>query len=80
MNDNIIKYELQNILSGKSSSSHDAIIQAVAHHLRTSQRASPMAEEKHQNKAKETEKLIDFASKNKLFRSDINEEKYISEG
>jgi hypothetical protein len=76
MNDNIIKYELQNILSGKSSSSHDAIIQAVAHHLRTSQ----MAEEKHQNKAKETERLIDFASKNKLFRSDINEEKYISEG
>ncbi|NJL12406.1 MAG: hypothetical protein HC913_05015 [Microscillaceae bacterium] len=75
-----MKYELQNILSGESGSSHDAIIQAVAHHLRTSQRTSPMAEEKHQNKGKETEKLIDFAAKNKLFRSDIEEEKYISEG
>lgn len=64
MNLTSIKYELQHILSGKSGISYDAIIQAVARHLRTSQRASPMAEEKHQNKAKETEKLITFAQKN----------------
>lgn len=57
MNLNLIKYELQTILSGKSGNSYDAIIQTIAHHLRT----SPMAEEKHQNKSKETEKLIDFA-------------------
>lgn len=56
MNLKLIKYELQTILSGKSGNSYDAIIQAVAHHLRT----SPMVEEKHQNKSKETEKLIDF--------------------
>lgn len=39
-----------------------------------------MAEEKHQNKAEEREKLIAFATENKLFYHDIEENKYISEG
>uniref|UniRef100_UPI00404B70F3 putative polyvalent protein kinase domain-containing protein n=1 Tax=Flavobacterium sp. TaxID=239 RepID=UPI00404B70F3 len=75
-----IKNELQNILSGKSGFSHDPIIQAVAHYLRTGERASPMAQEKHQNKAKEAADLIDFAEKNQLFYDNIDEKKYISEG
>ncbi len=50
-----IKYELQNLISGKSSASYDALIQAVASHLRSGKRTSPMAKEKHQNKAQETE-------------------------
>ena len=74
------KYELQTILSGKSGNSYDALIQTIAHYLRTSQRTSPMAEEKHQNKSQETEKLITFAAENKLFYNDIEEDQYISEG
>ncbi|MGB0861459.1 MAG: hypothetical protein ACPG19_04615 [Saprospiraceae bacterium] len=58
-----MKNELQNILSGKSGYSYDAVIQAVTNHLRTSQRTSPMAKEKHQNRAKETERLITFWDK-----------------
>ena len=52
-----IKYELQNLISGKSGASYDALIQTVASHLRRGKRTSPMAKEKHQNKAQETEKL-----------------------
>jgi hypothetical protein len=57
MNIKSIKNELQNILSGKSGYSYDAVIQAVTNHLRT----SPMAEGKYENKGKETAKLVTFA-------------------
>jgi hypothetical protein len=39
-----------------------------------------VAEEKHQNKAKEKEKLINFATQNNLFLDTILNENYISEG
>jgi len=55
------KHELQNILSGTSGNSYDALIQTVAHYLRGGTKASPMAEEKHQNKQKEKERLVAFA-------------------
>lgn len=74
------KHELQNIISGKSSDSHDAFIQAVTHYLRSGKRASAMAQEKHENKAKETESLIAFASKNNLFIAEIDESNFISSG
>ncbi len=61
-----LKYELQNLISGKSSASYDALIQAVASHLRCGKRTSPMAEEKYQNKVQETEKLIEFVKSNNL--------------
>lgn len=80
MNSKTIKHELQNILSGKSGFSHDAVIQAIANHLRTSQRASPMAKEKHQNKSKETASLIAFAQQHQLFYNEIDERNYIAEG
>lgn len=80
MNSNTIKHELQNILSGKSGFSHDAVIQAIANHLRTSQRASPMAKEKHQNKSKETASLIAFAQQHQLFYNEIDERNYVAEG
>lgn len=80
MNQKHIKNELQNILSGKSGAGYDAVIQAVANHIRTSQRTSPVAEEKHQNKSEETKSLIEFAYRNDLFIDDIDEEKFISEG
>lgn len=80
MNLNIIKNELQNILSGTSGNSYDAAIQAIAGHLRRSKRASPTAEEKHKNKPEEKEKLIDYAESLNLFYNDVPEENYISEG
>ena len=75
-----IKYELQNLISGKSSASYDALIQAVASHLRSGKRTSPMAEEKHQNKVQEKEKLIEFAKSNNLIIEDIPEERFIASG
>lgn len=75
-----IKYELQNLISGKSGASYDALIQTVASHLRSGKRTSPMAEEKHQNKAQETEKLITFAKSNNLILEDIPEENFIASG
>lgn len=80
MNIKQIKHELQNILSGKSSHSYDAIIQAVTNYLRTSQKTSPLAEEKHKNKSEETKKLVDFAKKNNLFYNTIDKSQYVSEG
>jgi len=60
------KNELQNLISGKSGASCDAVIQTVASHLRRGKSTSPMAEEKHENKAQETEELIVFAKSNNL--------------
>jgi len=59
MNIKQIKYELQNLISGKSGASYDALMQTTASHLRTGKRTGPVAEGKHQNKAQETEELID---------------------
>ncbi len=73
------KYELRNILSRKSGSSHDSLIQAAANHLRSGKRASPMAEEKHQNTI-ETKKLIDWADKCNLIFNSIDETKFIPSG
>ena len=67
MQENLIKYELQYLISGKSGASYDALIQTVAHYLRSGKRASPMAEEKHQDKAEEAERLIRFAEQSGLF-------------
>jgi len=71
MNIKQVKYELQNLISGKSGASYDALIQTVAGYLRSGKRASPMAEEKHQNKAQETKELIDFAKSNHLIIENI---------
>jgi hypothetical protein len=80
MNTKQIKHELQNLISGKSGASYDALIQTVAGHLRSGKRTSPMAEEKHQNKAQETKELIDFAKSNNLILGNIPEENFIASG
>lgn len=74
------KYELQNIISGKSSTSHDALIQTISSYLKRSKSSSPVAEEKHQNKPKEAERLIQFAHKNNLFVNNIDQSKFIASG
>jgi hypothetical protein len=80
MNIKQIKYELQHLISGKSGASYDALIQTVASHLRSGTRTSPMAEEKHQNKAQETEELIEFAKSNSLLLDIIPEDRFIASG
>ena len=80
MNVKQVKHELQNILSGKSSYSYDATIHTITNYIRTSQKAGPLAEEKHQNKQEETARLISFATSNNLFYKNLDKTKYISEG
>jgi hypothetical protein len=80
LNLNKTKYELQNVISGESGSSHDSLIQTIASYLRRSQRSGPKAEEKHKNKPQETERLIKFALINDLIISEIDQEKFISHG
>lgn len=74
------KYELQNILSGKSSTSQDPIIQTICSYLRRSKRASPLAEEKHKFKSEEAARIISFAIEFDLIVSDIDESDFISSG
>ena len=66
MNIKQTKYELQHLISGESSFGYDALIQAIARHLSSGQSASPMAEEKHQNKPEEAKRLLEFARRNEL--------------
>ncbi len=80
MNLKQIKYELQNLISGKSGASYDALIQTVASHLRGGKRTGPMAKEKHENKTQETEELIEFAKSNHLRIENISKEKIIASG
>ncbi|MCI4648922.1 hypothetical protein [Phaeodactylibacter sp.] len=80
MNINQIKYELQHLISGKSGFGYDALIQAVARHLGSGKRASPMAEEKHENKPKEAKRLLEFARQSELIIDDINQEAFVSAG
>lgn len=74
------KNELQNILSGKSSSSYDALIQTIANYLRSGKRTSPTSQDKHNDKEEETKKLIDFATQNNLFLTNVDEANFISSG
>nr|WP_246516232.1 hypothetical protein [Aequorivita echinoideorum] len=74
------KYELQNLISGKSGASYDALIQTISSYLRSGKRTSPMAEEKHEHKAEKTKRLIAFAERHGLFVDSISKNKFISSG
>ena len=80
MNQREIKYDLQNLISGKSGASYDALIQTVTSLLRSGKRAGPMAEEKHKNKSKEAAELIKFATSNNLMLKKIPEDRFIAKG
>ena len=77
---NLIKNELQAIISGTSESGNASLIQTVANHLRSSKRTSPVAEEKHEGKKEEAKKLIQFAFDNDLTIDFIDERKFVSSG
>ena len=59
MNISTIKYELQNILSGKSEVSHGESIQAITCYLRESIGTSEETKKNESNKSEETKKLND---------------------
>ena len=75
-----IRYELQNLISGESSTSYDAFIQTITRYLRSGKRAGPVAQEKHQNKGEETKRLINFARDQDVFIASINRGDFISAG
>ncbi len=52
-----LKYELHNVISGKSQVRHGRIIQAIANYLDQGARTSPKTEHSKQYKEEETEKL-----------------------
>ncbi len=75
-----MKYELQNILSGKSKIKYGDAIQTIINFLRRSQEAGGMAEKKQQNKKQEEEKLIAWIEDNNFWCSEIDFTKFVSEG
>ena len=75
-----IKYELQNILSGKSKVSHGESIQAITCYLRESLGTSEKTKENESSKSEETKKLIDYINANHLWSCDINFGLFISAG
>lgn len=70
MNIKSIKYELQNILSGKSAVSHGATIQAITRYLRASAGASTETQRNEPNKSQETRKLIEYINSQQLWNCD----------
>ncbi len=75
-----IKYELQNILSGKSEVSYGEPIQAITRYLRESLGTSEKIRENESNKSEETKKLIDYINANHFWSCDINFGLFISAG
>lgn len=60
MNIGILKYELQNILSGKSAVSYGEPIQAITRYLRKSIGTSKETQGNESIKSEETKKLIEY--------------------
>ena len=75
-----MKYELQNIISGKSQIIHGTIIQATASYLERSQSTSQVDKESKLFREQETAYLKDYTTLNNLWILDINIENYVSEG
>jgi Serine/Threonine/Tyrosine Kinase found in polyvalent proteins len=75
-----IKYELKNILQGKSTVSNGELIQTTANYLRECHKASGMAEENKPDRQEETKTLIKFINENKLWNCNINFAAFVSQG
>ena len=77
---NSLKYELHNILSGKSEVRFGAIIQTIAGYLKNGETTSGTIESEKHLKSEETERLKKYITKNNLWIEDINLSQYVSEG
>jgi putative ubiquitin-RnfH superfamily antitoxin RatB of RatAB toxin-antitoxin module len=80
MNNTTIKYELQNILSGKSEVSYGESIQTITRYLRESRGTSEKNKGDESSKSEETKKLMDYINANHLWSCDINFGLFISAG
>ena len=77
---NRLKYELHNILSGKSEVRFGTIIQTIACYLKNGETTSGAIENKKHLKSEETERLENYITKNNLWVEDIDLSQYVSEG
>jgi len=77
---NSLKNHLYAIISGKSEVSHGKVIQAIANHLRESQRTSTTPKGTKHYKEQEKQKLESYISKNQLWINHIDFNQYVSEG
>ena len=60
------KYELHNVLSGKSEVRNGATIQTIANYLRRSEKSSPIFEDEKLRRKQEAEILINYVSEHNL--------------
>lgn len=77
---NGLKYELHNILSGKSEVRFGTIIQTIASYLKNGETTSPTIEGEKHLKSEETKRLENYISENNLWIKNIDLSQYVSEG
>lgn len=77
---NDLKYELHNVLSGKSQIRVGTIIQTIASYLNDGEKSSTSVEIEKHFKKQEAKKLEDYISKNNLWINNIDFTQYVSEG
>ena len=80
MQQNHLKNELHNIISGKSQVRFGRTIQAITSYLSESPQPSSEAQDSKQIRAQETKKLESYISENKLWIDNIDFTQYVSEG
>jgi hypothetical protein len=76
MNNTTIKYELQNIFSGKSEVSNGESIQTITRYLRESRGTSEKNKGDESSKSEETKKLMGYINANHLWSCDIVKKNY----
>jgi hypothetical protein len=77
---NSLKNHLYAIISGKSEVRHGKIIQAIANHLRESQRTSTAPKGSKHYKEQERQELETFITEKQLWVNHIDFNQYVSEG
>ncbi|RZK00449.1 MAG: hypothetical protein EOO46_21090 [Flavobacterium sp.] len=75
-----MKYELYNVISGKSQVRFGAIIQTIAGYIGDGTQTSGAIENAKQLKEQETKRLEYFATENEFWINDIDFTQYVSEG
>lgn len=77
---NRLKYELHDVISGKSQVRFGAIIQTIASYFNNGAEAGSKVEITKQIREQETKRLEVFISENDLWINDIDFSQYVSEG
>lgn len=80
MNVQILRNELQDVLSGKSSVRFGGTLQSIARHLGNGAGTSRTIEDQKRFKKQEEESLIPFIADNQLWLHNIDFSQYVSEG